>query len=86
MLQLPRSRLPKAETRNKIENNLIGSNACLAVWPDLANFRHFGKILKIFRPFWRVYLALGKIINQIWLLFNAIEHIFILENSQKLNK
>ena len=31
-------------------------------------------------------MALGKIFNQLWLFFNAIEHIFTLENSQKLNK
>ena len=52
------------------------------MWPDLANFCQFGKVLKIFKPFWSVYLAFGKIFKQLWLIFNVIEHIFILENSQ----
>ena len=36
------------------------NNTYLAVWPDLAKFRHFGNILKVFGPFfeWPIqYLA-----------------------------
>ena len=34
-----------------------------AVWPDLATFRQFGKILKVLGNFSRVYLLLGKILS-----------------------
>ena len=30
-------------------------------WPDLAKFRHFGNMLKVFGNCLRVYLAFGKI-------------------------
>ena len=34
-----------------------------AVWPDLAKFLSFGKKFKVFGNFWRINLALGKILN-----------------------
>ena len=33
-------------------------NMCCAVWPNLAKFRHLGKILKVIGKILRVYLAL----------------------------
>ena len=33
------------------------------MWPDLAKFRHFGKILKIFGDSPRVWLVFGKLLN-----------------------
>ena len=33
------------------------------MWPDLANFRHWGKIFKVFGNFWRVDLIFGKILK-----------------------
>ena len=56
------------------------------MWSDWANLRHFGNILKTFGPFWRVRLVFGKIFHQLWQIFNAIGHIWILENSQISNK
>ena len=36
------------------------------MWPDLAKFRHFGIILKVFGNYVRPYLVLGK---NIWTCF-----------------
>ena len=36
------------------------------VWPDLAQFLHFGKYLKIFGNILRVYLVFGKVLNSLW--------------------
>ena len=38
------------------------------VWPDLAKFRHFGKILKDFGNIWRAYLVLATF----WTYFGEI--------------
>ena len=36
------------------------------VWPDLAKFCHFGKILNVFCNFSRFYLLFSKILNLLW--------------------
>ena len=41
----------------------------LAVWPDLAKFRHFGTFLKVLGKFLRVYLVFGEILVQKWQIF-----------------
>ena len=37
-----------------------------SVWPDMAKFRHFGKIFKVLGKILRVYLVFGKILKLIW--------------------
>ena len=41
---------------------LFQSGRFWAVWPDLAKFRHFGKMCKVLVPFWEVNLLFGKIL------------------------
>ena len=36
------------------------------VWPDSGNFRHIGKIAKVFGDFMGVYLVFGQILNLLW--------------------
>ena len=44
------------------------------VWPDLATFCHFGKILKLFGNFYRfIKHLLDKIIKLLWQYFNATQ-------------
>ena len=52
--------------------------ALAALWPDLAKFRHFGKILDIFGDFW----GFGKKFNLLWHILNAIGQIFIVVQGQ----
>ena len=44
-------------------------------WPDLAKFRHFGKISKVFGYLGQIYLVFGKILNQVLLKFYAFVQI-----------
>ena len=48
-------------------NVLILISVQLPVWPDLANFRHFGNIFWIFVKWFRVYLVFGNFFDWIWL-------------------
>ena len=41
----------------------IGHLASVTVWPDLAKFRHYGKILQVFGKFLAVYLLFGKLLS-----------------------
>ena len=54
------------------------------MWPDLVQFHHFGKYLKIFGYIFKVYLVLGKVFNLLLHNLYAIGHIFIAENGQIL--
>ena len=54
------------------------------VWPDLAKFRHFGRMLKHFGHFESVHLVFGKILSLFWQICNANGQIFIVVNSQIL--
>ena len=54
------------------------------VWPDLANFRHFGNILSILGNVLKVYFVFGKPLNLLWQILNAIGLIFIDVNGQML--
>ena len=55
------------------------------VWPDLAKFCNFGKILKVFGQFFGLFILLfGKLLYQLW-HFYAAGHIFIAVNGQILN-
>ena len=56
-----------------------------SVWPDLVNFHHFGKYLKIFGNIFKVYLVLEKVLNSFWHNLYAFGKIFIAENGQILN-
>ena len=56
------------------------------VWPDLAKFRHFGKILKAVGNFERAYLVLGKSLNLLWQILNDFWQTFIGLKGQILNK
>ena len=48
------------------------------VWPDLAKFCNFGKILKLFGYIFYGCLVLGNILNPILAIFiKGIRHIFI---------
>ena len=53
----------------------------LPVWPDLAKFRHFGKILTVFGIFFIPYLIFGKMFDLLWYIF-AIRQIFIVVHGQ----
>ena len=55
-------------------------------WPDLAKFRHFGKILKVFGNFSRVNLVFGNICDLFWQILYAVEQILIDGNDQILKK
>ena len=52
------------------------------VWPDLANFRHTGRILKRFWPFLCCYTVFGKIVNLLWQIFHTVGRIFIVLSGQ----
>ena len=54
----------------------------LAVWPDLAKFRHFGNMLKVDDTFLRVNLIFVLICNLLWLNCYDNSQIFIVENGQ----
>ena len=47
------------------------------MWPDLAKFRHFGKIFKVFGNFSRLYLLFGKILSLLWPILFTFGQIFI---------
>ena len=53
-----------------------------SVWPDLVNFHHFGKYLKIFGNIFKVYLVLEKVLNSLWHNLYAIGKIFIAEKAK----
>ena len=53
-------------------------------WPDLAKFRHFGKIFNAFGNFLRVYLVFGKILDQLCQILYTTGQIFIDVNGQML--
>ena len=59
------------------------SNSSLAVWPDLAKFRHFGNNFKVFGHFKKLCIVFGKLLNLLWQMFIAIGQIFIVVNCQK---
>ena len=48
-------------------------------WPDWAKFRHFGKLLKIFAYFSRVYIFAKMINLQLQIFRAAFEQIFVAE-------
>ena len=50
-----------------------------SVWPDLAKFRHFCKILNVL-----VYLLFGKILDLLWETLYPIGQIFVDVNGQML--
>ena len=52
----------------------------VAVWPDLAKFRHFGTILQVFGQFLTVYLLLVKLVNLLWQICYDTGLIFIVAN------
>ena len=57
-----------------------------SVWPDLTKFSHFGKVLKIFGNFLRVYLVFGKILNPLWKFQSAFGPIHFVVNGRILRK
>ena len=54
------------------------------MWPDLAKFRHFGKILSLWAIFWMSYLVFGILLYYLW-HFYATGQIFVVVNDQILN-
>ena len=56
------------------------------VWPDLAKFRHFGKILQVFGKLLTVYFLFGKMLILFGRIGYIIGLIFIVANSQILKK
>ena len=54
----------------------------LPVLPDLAKFRHFGKNVKVFGNFSKVYLVFGKLLKLLWQNLNGIGQIFIVVSGQ----
>ena len=56
------------------------------VWTDLAKFRHFGNISKVFGMCLRVYLHWAKNVKHIWLNFSAVVTKFVfLDLIHKIN-
>ena len=55
-------------------------------WPDLAKFRHLGKILKVFGHFSKVYLVFGKMFILLWQICNAFGQICSVVSGQILHK
>ena len=49
-----------------------------SVWPDLAKFCHFGKILQVFGVFWAVYFLFGKMLSLLWQICYIIGHIALI--------
>ena len=49
------------------------------VWPDLAKFCHFIKILKVLGQFLIFYLTFAKILNLLWHMFNYIWQFWSLQ-------
>ena len=72
--------LPAATHSNFITSNNLQTRASVTVWPDLANFRHFSNILKVFDDYVRAYLVLGTNLNLLWSAFYAIGQFFIVAN------
>ena len=54
------------------------------VCPDLAKFRHLGKILISFWPFLSNFLVFEKIANLLWQIFYSFGQIFIALKGQIL--
>ena len=64
---------------------------CIAVsftagtaWPDLANYRHFGKNLHVFDNFLTVYILSCKMVSLHWQICYIIGLVFIVANGQIL--
>ena len=55
-----------------------------SVWPDLAKFLHFGKILQVFGNILKVYFLFGEILNLLWQICCITGQIFIVTNGQIL--
>ena len=55
-----------------------------SVWPDLAEFRHFGKTLKDFDKLLTVIFLFGKMLSLLWQILCIIGLIFIVANGQIL--
>ena len=56
------------------------------VWPDIAKFRHFGKILKVFGHFCGMSYYFNQILKLLWNISNGIRQIFIVVNGPTLKK
>ena len=59
--------------------------SCDSVWPDLAKFRHFGKILKVFGQFLKSWFPSWQNVEPIWQRFYAFGQSYIVTNGQILN-
>ena len=68
------------------ENGRTNSAWCpTATWPDLAKFRHFGKVYKSLANFWQLISYLAKCWAYIlWQIRDIIGLIFIVANGQIL--
>ena len=58
----------------------------VAVWPDLAKFRHFGKKINFFGHFLSNYLVFGKIVNLLWQIFDTFGQNFLVRNGHTLKQ
>ena len=56
------------------------------MWPDLAKFRHFGKIFEVLGNFSGVYLLFGKIFSLLWHNLYTFGQIFIDVIGQNVGK
>ena len=52
----------------------------VSVWPDLAKFHHFGKLLKDFGNIWRAYLVLATLWTHFGKIMYGIGQSFIVVN------
>ena len=64
----------------------IWGGGLVAVWPDLAKFRHLSKNEETFGNILKVYLVLGKVVNSLWDHFYFLGQIFFVVNGQILKK
>ena len=70
--------------RNTMESQLWKQSEFKPVWPDLAKFRHFGKILQSFGKLLGHYFLFGKIVNLHWEICYITGLIIIVVNGQIL--
>ena len=68
--------------KNKYFYKFLKGTSIAPVWPDLAKYRHLGKLSKILGKLLREYLVFRKIVNLLWQIFMNFGQIWIVVCSQ----
>ena len=74
-------RLTKSH-RTHLSSDIWTTRGKCKVWPDLANFRHLGKTLKVFGYSLRVYFVFGKTLTLIGQIFMKLNKFSLLLMAQ----